>query len=222
LTVPGLPHDALDLGLHLGIPNLHDLISRFLYERENPESNIPLDDIPLDQCPAVTGKVRVFPSAISIYYAPSDKSGVQGMYRERIRAVDSWRKGPERHDTVFISGNPDLDGFQGLLVGRVRLFLSIIHNKATYPCALVSWFSTVGDCPCPDTRMWMVEPDFDSTGHLAMSIVHLDTILRSAHLMGVAGDKFIPPHLKFHNSLDAFQAFYVNKYIDHHAHEIAF
>ena len=55
-----------------------------------------------------------------------------------------------------------------------------------------------------------------------MSVVHLDTILRNAHLMGVAGGDYIPLDLKFHNSLDAFQEFYVNKYIDHHSHEIVF
>ena len=77
---------------------------------------------------------------------------------------------------------------------------SVVHNKVTYPCALVSWFSTVGDLPCPDTGMWKVVPDFNLTGGRAMSVVHLDTILRSAHLMGVAGSNFIPSDLKFHNS----------------------
>ncbi|KAF8957103.1 hypothetical protein BDZ97DRAFT_120310 [Flammula alnicola] len=220
--LPRLPRNATQLGVHLGIPHLHELISRFLYEQEHPDDDTPLDDIPLDQCPTVKGKVRVFPSAVSTYYAPSDKSGIRGMFRERIRAVDSWRKGPGRRDTVFLSGGPGLEGFRALLVARIQLFMSVIHNKATYPCALVSWFSTVGDHPCPDTRMWMVEPDFDSMGGRAMSVIHLDTILRSAHLMGVAGDNFVPYELKFHNSLDAFRSFYVNKYIDHQSHEIAF
>ena len=63
--------------------------------------------------------------------------------------------------------------------------------------------------------MWKVTPDFDPTGGQTMSVVHLDTVLRNAHLMGVAGSKFLPLDLKFHNSLDAFKEFYVNKYIDH-------
>jgi hypothetical protein len=221
-TVPHLPRSAMQLGAHLSIPNLHKLISHFLYEQENPDDDTPLDDIPLDSFPVVKGRVRVFPSAISMYYAPSDKSGIRGMFRERIRAVDSWRKGPGRHDTVFLSGDPGKEGFLGLLVARVRLFMSVVHNKVTYPCALVCWFSTVGDLPCPDTGMWKVEPDFDATGGRTMSVVHLDTILRNAHLMGVAGGDYIPLDLKFHNSLDAFREFYVNKYIDHHSHEIVF
>jgi hypothetical protein len=55
-----------------------------------------------------------------------------------------------------------------------------------------------------------------------ISIIHLDSILRGAHLVGIASKKLIPNHLTLHNSLDAFQAYYVNKYIDHHAHELAF
>ena len=70
--------------------------------------------------------------------------------------------------------------------------------------------------------MWRITPDFDNMGNLAMSIIHLDSIVRDAHLMGIAGTTQIPRHLTFDQSLDAFQAFYVNKYIDHHAHEYAF
>ena len=70
--------------------------------------------------------------------------------------------------------------------------------------------------------MWKVEPDFDNTGNLALSIIHLDSMVRGAHLMGIAGTTRIPHNLTFDRSLDAFQAFYVNKYIDHHAHEYAF
>ena len=70
--------------------------------------------------------------------------------------------------------------------------------------------------------MWKLRPDFNNTGNLAMSIIHLDSMVRSAHLMGIADATQIPHHLMFDRSLDAFQAFYVNKYIDHHAHEYAF
>jgi hypothetical protein len=70
--------------------------------------------------------------------------------------------------------------------------------------------------------MWMVEPDFIGRKRVLV-VIHLDTILRGAHLIGAAG-----PHLllerdfDFSKSLDAFRTFYVNKFIDHHAHEIAF
>jgi hypothetical protein len=54
------------------------------------------------------------------------------------------------------------------------------------------------------------------------SIIHVDTILRAAHLIGVAGSDFLPRTLLFSDSLSAFCLFDVNKYADHHAHEIAF
>ena len=70
--------------------------------------------------------------------------------------------------------------------------------------------------------MWKVKPDFGNMGNLAMLINHLDSMVCGAHLMGIAGSTQIPHHLTFDHSLDAFQAFYVNKYIDHHVHEYAF
>ena len=94
VQVSNIPCTAPELGDYLNIPNLHDLISHFLYEQENPNSEIPLDNIPLADCPQFEGNIWVFPLAISIYYAPSDKSGLQGMYWERICAVSSWRRGP--------------------------------------------------------------------------------------------------------------------------------
>ena len=38
---------------------------------------------------------------------------------------------------------------------------------------------------------------------------------------GAAGERPIPK-IRFMDSLDAFHSFYINKYADHHAHEIAF
>ena len=47
----------------------------------------------------------------------------------------------------------------------------------------------------------------------------VDTIYRSAHLIGYYGDEFVPPTLLASDSLDAFAAFFVNSWIDYHAHE---
>jgi hypothetical protein len=143
-SVPNLPRTPIELGVRLDIPDLNHLISRFLYEQEHLVLDIPLDDVPLTDLPQFEGNIHVFPSAISIYYAPSDKSGIRGMFRERIRAVESWRNGPARYDCIFVEQDPDLPGFRGLFVAHVRAFFSITHNKVKYPCALVSWFSTVG------------------------------------------------------------------------------
>ena len=224
-SVRNLPLTVEGLSVHLNIPHLPNLVRRFLHEQLVPvDEDINLNDVPLSDCPVLTNttKIHVFPSAVAIYYAPSDLCGTRGMFRERIRAVDSWRRGPPRHDCVFVQHDPDKPGFRGLYVARVCHFFSIRHNKTHFPCALVSWYSTIGTTPCADTGMWKVEPDFDNLGNVAMSIIHLDSMVRGAHLMGIAGTTRIPHHLTFDRSLDAFQAFFVNKYIDHHAHEYAF
>lgn len=41
------------------------------------------------------------------------------MFHEQIHAINSWRKGPKRYDTVFLTGNSDLEGFPGLLISHV-------------------------------------------------------------------------------------------------------
>ena len=91
-----------------------------------------------------------------------------------------------------------------------------------YPCALVQWFSTYNDAPCEDTGLWRVEPDYDERGQWMSSMIHIDTILCNAHLIGVAGSDMLPRQFTYHNTLDVFKLFYVNKYANHHSHEIAF
>jgi len=102
-------------------------------------------------------------------------------------------------------------------------FFSFKHEGITYPCALVHWFSTVGDSPDDEAGMCMVEPDF-KRGQRVLEVIHLDSILHGAHLIGVSGSQFLPsgPLFKFSRSLDAFKTFYINKLVDHHAHEMAF
>ncbi|KAF8146315.1 hypothetical protein K438DRAFT_2045337, partial [Mycena galopus ATCC 62051] len=46
--------------------------------------------------------------------------------------------------------------------------------------------------------------------------------LHGAHLIPVYGFARIPANFRYYVSLDAFKAFHVNKYIDHHANEIAY
>ena len=223
LTVQNLPLTVE--GLSLNIPHLPNLVWRFLHEQlVQVDADIELDDVPLSDCPVLinTTKIQVFPSVVAIYYTPSDLSGTRGMFCECIRAVNSWRCGPARHDCVFVQHDPDAPGFCVLYVVWICHSFSICHNKTEFPCALVSWYLTIGTMPCTDMGMWKVEPDFDNTGNLAMSIIHLDSMVCSAHLMGIAGATWIPHHLTFDHSLDAFHAFYVNRYIDHHAHEYAF
>ncbi|PBK83357.1 hypothetical protein ARMGADRAFT_1055759 [Armillaria gallica] len=216
------PRNIHLLAQRLSLPRLPELVQRFLYEQLSINPQVAPEDVDLDQCPQYHGKITVYPSAISTYYAPSDLSGIGGLYRERIRAMTSWRKGSSCYDCVFCEAEEDGEGFQALHVACVRLFFSLRHHGIYYPCALVTWFSPVGDVPCPDTGMWVVRPDIDAAGERIMSVIHLDCIVRAAHLIGVAGEEFIPKRLKHSDSLDVIPSFFVNKYADHHAHEIAF
>ncbi|KAJ7189371.1 hypothetical protein GGX14DRAFT_538195 [Mycena pura] len=178
-------------------------------------------DVDDDTLPPLPTSVMTFPSAIATFFAPSDHSSSTGLLHERIRAVPSWRNGPPRYDCVYIAGD-DQPGFRGLLAARTLLFMSFKHEHIEYPCALVTWFSAIGENPCPDVGMWMVEPDLDDEGERVLDIIHVDTILRAAHLIPIFGTQYLPHDFQFTDSLDSFQAYYVNKYADHHSHEILF
>jgi hypothetical protein len=67
----------------------------------------------------------------------------------------------------------------------------------------------------------MVQPEVASDGEPVISVIHLDCIYCATHLLPIYGNALIPATISLHNSLDAFLAFYVNKYADHHAFEIA-
>lgn len=113
-------------------------------------------------------------------------------------------------------------GMKGMSVVRVMLLFSFLHDGVLYSCALVEWFEKIGRSPDSATGMWKVRPEEDRCGRRLVTVVHLDSFLRGAHLIPMYGDDFIPVGFKHTDSLDAFSAFYVNKYVDHHAHEIAF
>ncbi|KAI0028259.1 hypothetical protein K488DRAFT_59037, partial [Vararia minispora EC-137] len=70
--------------------------------------------------------------------------------------------------------------------------------------------------------IWKVKKDKTREGKRVQSVEHLDSVLCAAHLLPVFGSGNLPRNFKFHFSLDAFTEFYVNKYVDYHAHEIAF
>ncbi|KAJ7888963.1 hypothetical protein B0H14DRAFT_3081915 [Mycena olivaceomarginata] len=127
-------------------------------------------------------------------YPIRDPSGIRGMRCERIRSTPTWRKHGPRRDCVFVVENQGERGFRGMSVGR----------------SLDS-----------ETGMWIVEPEMKGRVRLT-TIVHIDTLLRGAHLIPVYGSGYIPTGFRYTYSLDAFKSFHVNKNIDHHANEIAF
>jgi hypothetical protein len=139
---------------------------------------------------------------------------------ERIHAVDTWRNGASWNDCVFVSTDSTSEGMRGFDIARLRLFFSFKHEGIRYPCALIHWYSHIGDSLDENTGMWVVRPDIQD-GTQSACIVHLDTIFRTAHLLPVYWNKFVPSYLDFSQTLDAFHSYYVNKYIDHHAFKIA-
>jgi hypothetical protein len=165
------------------------------------------------------GRVSVFTSAVATFFAPSDPSGIHGMRRERIRSTPSWRNSEPRYDCAFVVEDEEKSGMSGMAVVRVRLFFSVEYEGVHYPCALVEWFKKMGRDPL--TGMWIVQPDC-THGSRNKSVLHLDSFLCGAHLVPVYTDLRLPPNFKHYDSLDVFKAFYVNKYIDYHAYEIAF
>ncbi|KAG1864404.1 hypothetical protein F4604DRAFT_1882098 [Suillus subluteus] len=191
-----------ELADEVNVPYLRRLIRYFLFSQlfcndpRNPE------DVPAASCPRYDdGRLYVFNSAAVTFYVPSDPSGIGGMRREHIRACPLWWNVYARNDCVFVNTNSDLEGMKGLKVARVRCFFSFRYNWATtYPCALVHWFNKVGDSADEDTGMWIVHP---------------------THLIPVYSHNFIPKDIEYFHSYDAFRLFYVNKYADHHAFEIA-
>jgi hypothetical protein len=141
------------------------------------------------------------------------------MYCEWIRFTPKWHGEHPQYDTVFIETNLELSGMRGMAIGRVFLFFSFTFWDVHYPCALIHWHSTVGDEPDEDTRLWVVKPEFTPNGHRNLAIVHLESIARGAHLIGVYGSAFLPEGFHFSYSLDVFRAYFVNCYADHHTHE---
>ena len=68
----------------------------------------------------------------------------------------------------------------------------------------------------------MVEPDILSDGSRLLAVVHIDTIYQAAHLMpAYRTAQFIDRSLGMHDSLDSFSLFYINRFADHNAFEIA-
>jgi len=73
------------------------------------------------------------------------------------------------------------------------------------------------------TGLWVVEPEFTRRGMRHMGVIHIDSIVCGAHLLPrFPSDAPVYWEINYMNVLDVYKSFYVNKYIDHHAFEIAY
>ncbi|KIM69013.1 hypothetical protein SCLCIDRAFT_104226, partial [Scleroderma citrinum Foug A] len=130
--------------------------------------------------------------------------------------------GPGCYDCVYVAKGGVDAGFQSLLVARVHLFFSCGYNGCDYSCTLVDWFLPVAGEVVELTGMWIVAPETDNQDRRVQSVISLGSIIWSAHLIPVYGNDLVPIDFHFSETLDAFKAYYVNKYIDHHAHTLVF
>ena len=92
---------------------------------------------------------------------------------ERIHAINAWRNGPGRYDCVFVNTDPSVDEMLDLDIARVRLFFSFKHEDTMFSCALVHWFSRLGNSPDEHTGMWIVKPDLAEDGTHTASVIHI-------------------------------------------------
>ncbi|KAF9236566.1 hypothetical protein BU15DRAFT_49860, partial [Melanogaster broomeanus] len=89
-------------------------------------------------------------------------------------------------------------------------------------CMVICWFDKVDDGPDVDTGMWVVRPACAATHSPEYAIIHIDSIFQAAHLIPMYGHQFVSQDFHHQDSYNTFQAYYVNKYADHHVFEIAF
>ena len=211
-----------ELGQHIQQENLEELVRVFLFFQQNPASTGPP---PITACPSIESieDISVFHSAKAVFCAPSNTSGIGGLYRETIRCTPKWKTSgitAPRRDCVLLNTGSDMAGVRGLDVARVHLFFSFALGEEVFECALIHEFCKSFTDPDPDNGLWIFEPDYDDNGYRVMSVVHIDSIVRAAHLLPVFKDDTpIPREVNFTHTLDVFKAFYLNKYIDYHAFE---
>lgn len=207
----------------LNLPQFPSILHCYLHSQLHPTDPRDPDDIPLDECPLYDGTLRVYNSACATFFAPSDLSGLYGMRHEHIRSCPMWRSEGPRFDCAFVVTDLQAEGMHGLDIARILCLFSVKYLGTFYPCAVVHWFDCVGDGPDLDTGMWIVRTGYRSRNVRNIAIIHIDTIYCAAHLIPIyTAQNVNSSELRSHRSYNMFRSFYVNKYADHHAFEIAF
>ncbi|TFK27216.1 hypothetical protein FA15DRAFT_586638 [Coprinopsis marcescibilis] len=108
------------------------------------------------------------------------------------------------------------------MIAQVRLFFSFLdpYSNKMQSCALVNWFPTVGTSRDLVTGLWVVEREEEENGYRELQIIPLVSIVRGAHLLPVFGTGRLPEGFSYTDSLEVFERYYVNSYIDYHTHEM--
>jgi hypothetical protein len=173
----------------------------------------PLEGIDISNVP-----VRVFSTATALYHAPSDPSS-HGLQRERMHCYCGSASRGSRRDCVLVEVDPK-ESPGGVQAARLKLIFSFEYGNEPFDCALVHWYNDISQDPDVDTGMRMVKPSWILEGVPDLDIIPLDAIIRPAHLEPVFGPQAVPRKLTFTDTLDRFQAFYINSFIDHHMFDL--
>ncbi|KAG2053883.1 hypothetical protein BDR06DRAFT_1051613 [Suillus hirtellus] len=121
------------LASELHIPHLVDLVRQFLTEQLYPDKELTEVPVSIMDCPHFDGRIRVFNSAVSTFFALSDLSGIDGMKREYIRVSPKWRNGHARKDCVFVITDRNAHGMRGMDIAQVLTFFSFRLRGVYYP-----------------------------------------------------------------------------------------
>lgn len=140
------------LVVHIKQPDFPLLFSQFLYKCCHLDAQIAPPTI--EDCPAFDGAIKVHHSAVAMFYAPSNLSGLGGLRRERVWSTPYFFGHP-CHDKVFVITYDSQPEMEGMEIGRVQLFFSFQYWHKDYSCVLINWFIH-GDKHNPDTGMWLV------------------------------------------------------------------
>jgi hypothetical protein len=212
-----------DVARRIGQPNLELLIRHYLQAFAPQRDHfhpVGRSDSAVDPLPHFRERITVYPSAVAKYYSPSDISGIGGMRKDRIHAVDKWFGGAGRYDTVYLKEALDepatVPDFQ---IARVHLLFAFVQRGRRHACALIQDFVYVDSEPDEDVGMWVVCRAFRGS-QPKMRVIPLTLILRSAHLLPDFQGKSVPRDHIPESSLNTYHRFFLNKFIDHHSFEL--
>ena len=106
---------------------------------------------------------------------------------------------------------------KGMEIACILLLFSFHYHQKVFSCALINWFVHSTE-PDRDTGMWTVELEC-TKGRPTFQVIEVETIACGAHLIPVYGTSRVPNQFSHHHTLDSFLSFFMNHFIDHHAHE---
>ena len=107
-----------------------------------------------------------------------------------------------------------------LAIIRVWCFFNFKYQTVYFLYVVVQWFSYVIDGCDPDTELYLVTPSTNDDGTPDTSIIHIDCIFHTAHLIPIYNTNFLSYEITSHNNYNIICIYYVSKYMDHYAFEV--